>query len=270
MSEGHSLGSALPLFPPRASVSPFLSSSPTSDGESHIDLESCKRIVGHHAATLIPDGAVVGLGTGSTARYLIEAIAELRDQGQLTHIFGVPTSEQTRRQAEAVGIPLTDLARHPVVEIAIDGADEVDPNLDLIKGLGGALLREKLVVIAATRFVVMIDESKLVSGLGTRSPLPVEVDRFGAAIQEPFLRGLGCEPVLRRSGAGEPARTDGGHYIFDCHFDQGIRDPQGLALELDRRPGIFEHGLFLGLADTVLVGSERGVETRRRNPGDSR
>jgi ribose 5-phosphate isomerase A len=216
--------------------------------------EALKRAVGYRAAELIEEGMIVGLGTGSTVRYLLEAIAERRRMGDLSDIIGVATSEDTTRRAMALGIPLGSLTDHPELDLALDGADEIDPSLDLIKGLGGALLREKVVVAAADDFVVLADESKLVSRLGTRAPLPVEIDAFSLGVQIPFLRTLECEPVVRMSAGGEAYQTDGGHLVVDCWFEGGIRDPVGLAAVLDARPGIMEHGLFLGYASRAIVG----------------
>jgi ribose 5-phosphate isomerase A len=230
--------------------------------------EELKRAAAYHAAAWIEDGMVVGLGTGSTVRHLLDAIAERRRRGELQDVVGIPTSEDTRRRAEALRIPTTDLTARPAVDLALDGADEFDPSLDLIKGLGGALLREKLVAIAAATFVALVDESKRVDRLGTKAPLPVEVDAFGVGIQEPFLRALGCTPQLRCMPGGAVYRTDGGNLILDCHFAAGIEDPHSLAEELDRRPGILEHGLFLDLAGRVVVAAEGGVQVLERGRGD--
>ncbi len=232
--------------------------------------EELKRAVGFEAAALIEEGMTVGLGTGSTVRYLLEAVGERRRRGELASIVGVPTSEDTRRRAEGLGIPLTDLSASPRIDLTLDGADEVDPALDVIKGLGGALLREKLVATASSRFVVLVDASKRVAQLGEKAPLPVEIDPFSLGIQLPFLRDLGCEPVLREGADGAPFLTDGGNLIVDCHFPQGIADAEALAATLDRRPGIFEHGLFLGMVERVLVGTENGVEVTTRSAGGSR
>ncbi len=218
-----------------------------------MNAEEQKRLVGYRAARYIENGTKVGLGTGSTVRYLLEAIAERRSAGEIPEILGVPTSDDTARRAIALGIPLGSLDDHPELDIALDGADEIDPELNLIKGLGGALLREKIVVSVAKRFIVLADRSKLVDRLGLRSPLPVEIDPFGLGVQIPFLRGLGAEPTLRRDDRGEPYRTDGGHFILDCRFDEGIDNPTALATVLNARPGVMEHGLFLGVASEAIV-----------------
>lgn len=227
--------------------------------------DELKRVVGVRAAEYIEDGMVVGLGTGSTVRYLLEAIVARRARGELQRIVGIPTSEATQRIAESTGIPLTDLERNPRVDLALDGADEFDPSVDLIKGLGGALLREKLVATAAADFVVLVDESKRVSRLGEKAPLPVEIAEFGYGIQMPFLRDLGCEPTLRLGADRTPFRTDGGNLVIDCRFPAGIADAPGLAAVLDGRPGIFEHGLFLGMARSVIIAGEAGIQVLERS-----
>jgi ribose 5-phosphate isomerase A len=226
--------------------------------------DELKRAVGYRAADFIENGMVVGLGTGSTVRHLLEAIAERRGAGELTEFIGVPTSEDTADRARALEIPLGTLTDYPRLDIALDGADEVDPSLDLIKGLGGALLREKIVVAAAANFIVLVDPSKLVDRLGRKAPLPVEIDEFGLGIQIPFFLRLGCEPELRRAPTGDPFRTDGGNLIVDCHFHEGIPDAAELAALLDARPGIMEHGLFLDCASTVIVARVGGCEIMTR------
>jgi ribose 5-phosphate isomerase A len=222
------------------------------------DAESLKRTAAERAASWIADGMTLGLGTGSTVRHLLDVIAERRAGGEWAGIVGVPTSDDTARRALALGIPLASLDERPEVDLTIDGADEVDPALRLIKGLGGALLREKIVATASHRLVIVVDESKVVDRLGTRAPLPVEVEPFGATTQVPFLRGLGCDPLLRRSG-GEPVVTDGGHLLYDCRFPDGIRDPDELEERLSRRVGVLESGLFVGMVSAVVVAAASGV-----------
>lgn len=201
----------------------------------------------------------VGLGTGSTARLFLEALAERMEAGELEGIVGVPTSVDTEERARELGIPLSSLEQAERLDLVVDGADEVDPQLRLVKGLGGALLWEKIVASAADRMVVVVDDGKLVDRLGRRAPLPVEVVPFGWSIHVPALLELGARPELRRAPGGEPFLTDGGHYILDCHFADGIGDPEGVEAALLRRPGIVETGLFLGYADVVVVGQEDGV-----------
>jgi ribose 5-phosphate isomerase A len=226
--------------------------------------DELKRVVGFMAADLVEEGMVLGLGTGSTVRFLLEGIADRRSRGELKNVVGVPTSEDTHRRATALGIPLATLLERPSLDLALDGADEVDPALDLIKGLGGALLREKVVVTAAARFVVLVDETKKVDRLGRKAPLPVEIDPFSLGIQLPFLRSLGCEPIQRLAADGTPYRTDGGNLVLDCRFADGIPDAAELARALDTRAGIMEHGLFLGCASMVLVAAATGMEVLSR------
>ncbi|CAN5687335.1 ribose-5-phosphate isomerase RpiA [soil metagenome] len=224
--------------------------------------ESRKRAAAERAAEWIEDGMILGLGTGSTVRHLLHHIAARRETGEWQGVVGIPTSDDTTRRAHALGIPLASLEERPQLDLTLDGADEVDPELRLIKGLGGALLREKVVAIASARLVIMLDDSKEVSRLGTRAPLPVEVDPFSVAIQPAYLRALGAEPVLRRGSDGTPFTTDGGNQIFDCHFPEGIQDPDRLDAALNRRPGVLEHGLFLGMASAVVVAGADAVVVR--------
>lgn len=227
------------------------------------DSEALKRAAAERAAEWIRDGMTVGLGTGSTVRHLLDVIAERRAAGEWRDIVGVPTSEDTAERSRRLGIPLATLAERPRVDLTIDGADEVDPALDLIKGLGAALLREKIVAAASRQLVIVADESKVVERLGTKAPLPVEVDPFGEAIQPEFLRGLGAEPVLRVRD-GRPVVTDGGNRIFDCRFPDGIADPAGLEARLALRPGVIDCGLFLGMVTAVVIAGAGGVQVRTR------
>lgn len=226
---------------------------------NHDDIEVLKRHAAEHAARRIEDGMIVGLGTGSTVRYLLEHIAARRADGEWRSLIGIPTSRATEARARQLNIPLGSLDEHAEVDLTIDGADEVDPQFRLIKGLGGALLREKIVASCSKQLVIIADASKLVDRLGTRSPLPVELEPFGTAAHLRFLRGLGMEPELRRGSDGAPFVTDGGHHIADCHFAVGIADPEGLERTLMARPGVLESGLFLGMATSVFVAAPGGV-----------
>jgi ribose 5-phosphate isomerase A len=226
--------------------------------------DELKRAAAARAVTFIRSGTVIGLGTGSTVRPLLELLAARLRSDELEQVIAVPTSEDTAARCRSHGIPLTTLDEHPRLDLAIDGADEVGPGLDLIKGLGGALLREKLVARAARRFIVIADESKRVRKLGTRVPVPVEVIPFGWTTHLDFLARLGAEPVLRRTADGEPYRTDGGHYIVDCRFPRGIADPPALARALARRPGIVEDGLFLKMARVAVIAGAKGVRLLER------
>jgi ribose 5-phosphate isomerase A len=223
-----------------------------------MSIDDLKKAAAQKAVEQVRSGMVLGLGTGSTTRYVVLKIGELWQAGRLTGLVCIPTSEETAQEARRQNLPLADFNEQPIVDLAIDGADEVDPGLNLIKGRGGALLREKMVETAAGRFIVIVDGSKLVQKLGTRGPLPVEVVQFGWKAQHRWLAALGCRPVLR-GGEAKPFVTDNGNYILDCVFANGIDDPVTLAAVLSGRPGIVEHGLFLGLASQVIVAESEGI-----------
>lgn len=224
--------------------------------------DDAKRHAAQAAVDLVEDGMVLGLGTGSTANLMLAALAERVKQG--LSVRGVPTSVATMELARHLGIPLTSLDEDLVLDLTLDGADEVDPELRLIKGLGGALLREKVVAASSRRLAIMVDESKLVKRLGTRSPLPVEVVRFAWRPVLERLRGLGAEPSLRRSKDGEPFVSDNGNLILDARFPRGIDDAEGLERAVNNVPGVVENGLFLGLATEVVVGTEAGARLHAR------
>src|SRR5450755_3199001 len=215
-----------------------------------------KEAAGRAAAKLVQDGDVVGLGTGSTAYFAIIALGERVKAG--LKIIGIPTSEQTAELARAVGIRLTTLDEHPEIDITIDGADEIDPALNLIKGGGGALLREKVVASASKKMVVVADSGKMVPVLG-KFPLPVEIISFARAVIEKRIASLGATPKLRTRGDRSQYVTDNGNQILDCSFGK-IADPAALALILSNTPGIVEHGLFIRLAKLALIGRGNGVE----------
>jgi ribose 5-phosphate isomerase A len=217
------------------------------------------------AIPLLASGMVLGLGTGSTADYFLQALARALETGQLSNVVGVPTSRQSEYRALELGIPLTTLGKNPVLDVTVDGADEVDPNLQLIKGLGGALVREKIVAQNSRRFIIIADGSKVVPRLGTRSPLPVEVVPFAFEIQDRFFRSLGAEPTLRKVG-GMVFNTDNGNLIYDCKFPSGIADPVAVERAILDRAGVVGSGLFLGMATTVLVGTADGVTRMDRKP----
>jgi ribose 5-phosphate isomerase A len=218
--------------------------------------EEEKKAAGRAAAELVRDGDVVGLGTGSTAYFAVVALGERVKAG--LKITGIPTSLQTADLARAVGIPLTTLDDHPEIDITIDGADEIDAKLNLIKGGGGALLREKVVASASRKMVVVADSGKLVQVLG-KFPLPVEVISFARTVIEKKIVALGGKPKLRTRRDGSPYVTDNGNEILDCSFGK-IKDPAALARELSGIPGIVEHGLFIGLAKLVMVGRGNSVD----------
>lgn len=225
--------------------------------------DALKRAAAAEALERVRSGMRLGLGTGSTTAHFLELLAARLEEGELEDVVGVPTSERTASAARALGIPVTSLDRAPELDLAVDGADEVDPALDLIKGLGGALLREKIVAQAARRLVIVVDDSKLVERLGEGGPLPVEVVPFAWEVQRAFVRGLGAEADLRADGEG-PYVTDNGNYVLDCRFSGGIDDPLGLDRALGARAGIVETGLFLGMAAEVVVGGPEGVRSLRR------
>jgi ribose 5-phosphate isomerase A len=223
-----------------------------------------KQQAASEALEFVQSGMVLGLGTGSTTWYFVEILGERLKSGALQGIVGVPTSEKTAAQARDLGIPLSDLSKHPRLDLAVDGADEVDPNLNLIKGLGRALLREKVVEIHAERFVVIVDESKLVPRLGTRGPLPVEIVPFQAKAHVRWLNSLDCRAELWLEEDGSLAVTDNGNYLVRCWFRDGIDDPCALARALADRPGIVEHGLFLDMASAVVVAASEGTRVLER------
>lgn len=214
---------------------------------------AAKRRAAEEAALLVQSGMVVGLGTGSTAAFAVEAIGRRLAAGDLADIRAVPTSTRTLTQADGLGIPLTSLNEVPRLDLTIDGADEVDAQGDMIKGGGGALLWEKMVAAQSDRYVIVVDEGKVVERLG-RFPLPVEVVPFGWRTHLTAIEALGATPKVRLGDGGKPFKTDEGHFIIDCRFDGEIRDPEAVHHTLKRRPGVVETGLFLGFGPTVIVG----------------
>ena len=226
-------------------------------------IAALKREAGERAAALVQDGMVVGLGTGSTAIFATRKLGALLASGTLKNVVGIPTSRATEAAAKELGIPLLDDDIPREIDLTIDGADEVDPALNLIKGGGGALFREKIVAQASRRVVIVVDETKLSPALGTRHPVPVEVARFGWQSQQRFLASIGGKPVLRQTPDGKPYETDQGNWIFDCSTGP-TPDPVALAARLAARAGIVEHGLFCGIASEVLVAGETGVRELRR------
>ncbi|MCS7033324.1 MAG: ribose-5-phosphate isomerase RpiA [Phycisphaerae bacterium] len=222
---------------------------------------SPKQRVGEACLGHLRSGMVVGLGTGSTAEFFLQALASAIRSGQLADIRGVPTSRRSEQRAIHLGIPLTTLAEVNVIDLTIDGADEIAPGLALIKGQGGALLREKIVAQNSRRMICIADASKESPVLGMNSPLPVEVTQFGHEATARFLRSLGCEPLLRRTTDGSVFVTDNGNFIYDCRFG-GIADPEALQAKLQNRAGIVETGLFLGIASLALIADESGVRER--------
>ena len=212
------------------------------------------------ALELVQPGQIVGLGSGSTATCFVKFLAERVRQG--LKVTGIPTSQATKELAEQLGVPLTTLDAHPQIDIDIDGADEIDPHLNLIKGGGGAFLREKVIASVSKRFVVIADSIKQVKQLG-RFPLPVEVIAFAQSLIAPQIQKLGAQVVLRRHADGTVYVTDEGHHILDCTFGV-IEDPPALAAAIRKIPGVVEHGLFIGMAEMALIGRDGSITTLRR------
>lgn len=238
----------------------------TAGTEGSADRETQKRAAAERAVALVESGMRVGLGTGSTARHVVDLLGARLRAGDLHDIVCVATSRATADQAASLGITLATLDEVTRLDLTIDGTDEVDPQLDLIKGLGGALLWEKIVARASARLVIVADDSKEVDRLGTRAPLPVEVVPFGWRTHLNAFVALGARPVLRTAKPADdsPFVTDGGHFIVDLHFDDGIAYPAAFEHGLRARAGVVETGLFLGMADTVVIAAAGGVEVRRR------
>lgn len=229
-----------------------------------------KEIAARHALENVQDGMFLGLGTGSTTGIFIKLLGEKVRSGDLPNIRAVPTSIVSAEMAANLEIPLItleecwQLRNPPQLDLAVDGADEVDPDLNLIKGLGKALLREKIIVVHARRFIVIVDESKLVSRLGSKGPVPVEILPFEARAHVAWLNTLGCRAELWLESDGLPVVTDNGNYLARCWFDGGIPQAHELARQLADRPGIMEHGLFLGMASDVVVAGSSGVRMLSR------
>ena len=222
-----------------------------------------KELAALRAVEYVVDGMVVGLGTGSTADFAIRALGE-RARSEGLEIRCVPTSLASARLGEQVGLDIRSLEDCPAVDLTIDGADEVDPRLDLVKGLGGALLREKIVAGASAREVIIVDATKRVERLGTRSPLPVEVVPFAWTLARQRLMELGPRVERRQDAQGQPFVTDNGNFILHCHFAAGIADPGGMERQINAIPGVVENGLFIGLVHAVVVGDDARCEVLER------
>ena len=226
-----------------------------------IDVREMKKAAAEKAVeTYVEDGMTVGLGTGSTAYFVVKRVGELVAGGWKLRC--VATSEETERLARECGIDVCSLDDVDAIDVTIDGADEVAPGNQLVKGLGGALLREKIVASASVSEVIVVDDSKIVEKLGTKAPLPVEVLRFGHTKTAYALKRQGCEPVLRMKD-GKPFVTDGGNYIYDCRFPDGIEKGFFLQSAIDSIPGVVECGLFLNIASAVFVAHPDGTVEER-------
>jgi len=223
------------------------------------NLDHEKELAARDSLRFVQDGQIVGLGTGSTAAYFVRFLGERVREG--LKIKGIPTAVRTRELATSLGIPLTTLDEYQEIDVTIDGADEINPHLQLIKGGGGALLREKVVASASKKLVIIADSSKQVAILG-KFPLPVEVVGFAQALVTKKIQGLGATVKLRVESDGKPYVTDEGHHILDCCFGR-IPDPPALARKLSDMPGVMEHGLFIGMASVALVGKgDEVIEVR--------
>jgi len=230
-----------------------------------LDAEALKRLAAEAAFAEVRSGMVLGLGTGSTVAHLLDLLGAALAEGKIRDVVGVPTSLRTEEHATRLSIPLVGLADRPSIDLTIDGADEVSPTLDLIKGAGGALLREKMVAQASKRLIIIADRRKVVERLGTVSPLPVEVVSWGWEAHVAFLRRWGAKASLRTGADGEAVRSDNGQFFLDCCFSDGIEDPSGLEEALRARAGVVESGLFLGLAHEAIIASEDGVARMKRD-----
>lgn len=228
------------------------------------EVERYKEQAAERALQHVESGMALGLGSGSTATHMIAGLARRLADRRLRDIVAVPTSEASADLARRLGIPLATLEERPQLDLAIDGADEIDPQIELIKGLGGALLREKIVAASARRLVIIADDSKLVARLGVRAPLPVEAIAFGLPLCARRLAELGAAPALRRVAGGAPFRTDEGNVILDCRFD-GIADPAALGAAISAIPGVVAHGLFVGMAALAEVAGPGGERTITRS-----
>lgn len=223
-----------------------------------MEREELKKLAGEKAVKHINDGMIIGLGTGSTIEYTLKKLGELVSEG--LDIKGVPTSIHTKRIAKQEQIPLTDLEDYPELDITIDGADEVDSFLNLIKGGGGALTREKIIAFNSKKVIIVVDDSKIVKALGIDFPLPVEVIKYAWTSTKKRLEEFDCTVELRKIMQDEPYITDNGNYILDCEFER-IEDPEQLEIDINCIPGVVENGLFIGLVDQVIVGGKQGIST---------
>lgn len=220
-----------------------------------MDLEALKRLAAEKAVEAVEPGMVLGLGTGSTVYYALLKLGQNVRNG--LGIIGIPTSIQTADIAQHEGIKLSDLATYPELDLTIDGADEIDPDLNLIKGLGGALVREKITVAASNRLIIIADQTKVVPHLGSKSPLPVEVVQFGWEVTRNRLSQL-CSRVVQRQNREVAYITDNGNYILDCYFER-IDNPAQAEVEINNLPGVVENGLFINRAEQAIIATQDGI-----------
>jgi ribose 5-phosphate isomerase A len=225
--------------------------------------DELKRQAASAAVDHVESGMVLGLGSGSTATFALQRIAERMRAGDLDRIVGIPSSIRTEALAKELGIALTSFDEHPAIDVTIDGADEVDPELNLIKGGGGALLREKVLAQASRQNIIIVDETKISPRLGTKWAVPIEVIPFARMTEEKFLIALGANVTVRRTADGSPYRTDQQNIILDANFGP-MNDPREIAARLNERAGIVEHGLFLSLATEVIIAAQDGIRHLKR------
>ena len=224
-----------------------------------MELEELKKLAGEKAAEKIKDGMIVGLGTGSTTEFALRKLG-LRIREENLNFTGIPTSIHTKRIAKEEKIPLTTLEENPEIDITIDGADEVDSYLNLIKGGGGALTREKIIAYNSKKVIIVVDDSKVVKALGIDFDLPVEIVKFGWTATKKALEELDCDVKLREIMKNEPYITDNGNYILDCEFEK-IDDPPEIEKVINSIPGVVENGLFIDLVDEVIAAGKQGIVT---------
>ena len=225
-----------------------------------MEIEELKRLASEKAVESVEDGMILGLGTGSTVEYSLRKLGTMVKEE--LKIKGIPTSMHTKRIAKEEDIPLTTLEENPEIDLTIDGADEVDSKLNLIKGGAGALTREKIIAYHSKKVIIVVDDSKVVKALGIDFSLPVEVLKFGWTSTKKVLENFDCNVEMRKI-MGEPFITDNSNYVIDCEFER-IDDPEQLEIDINSIPGVVENGLFIGLADDVIVGSKQGIKTLGR------
>ena len=222
--------------------------------------ELLKRKAAEKAFEFIESGMVLGFGTGSTFKHVLDILAEKLNSIEIENIIGIPTSEKTLALAEKLNIPCGKLFDYPILDLTIDGADEVDRKLNLIKGGGGALLHEKIIAQSSKKYIIIVDESKISNALGEKWHVPIEVVKMAMEVETNYLQSLGAKVILRKTDDGQPFITDEGNYILDANFGV-IRKPKKLARKLEKRAGIVEHGLFIGMVDQVIMASDKSVRS---------
>lgn len=235
----------------------------TESNETAVNIKQLKEFAAISAVDFVRSGMVIGLGHGSTTDFAVRHLGKLIENGELQDILAVPCSRASGLKAMDAGIPLTTLEENPTVDLTIDGADEVDPQMNLIKGRGGALLRERIVAQVCTREIIIVDETKVSPVIGTKCPVPVEVIPFGWTSQAIFLEQLGARVALRKKKDGEVFTTEEGNFIIDCRFGPLDR-PHDTADMLSRRAGIVAHGIWLGVATDIIIAGKKGLRHLKR------